>query len=97
METLTVMSPYLPDDERAQRLNALRLGQIELTELKKKTLLAAKSLTQEGKKVTVRAMYQVLSGEVGQRQIAYTLKNLRQVGLLAVATEIEDVATSEQD
>jgi len=54
-------------------------------------------LTQEGKKVTVRAMYQVLSGEVGQRQIAYTLKNLRQVGLLAVATEIEDVATSEQD
>jgi hypothetical protein len=36
METLTVMSPYLPDDERAQRLNALRLGQIELTELKKR-------------------------------------------------------------
>jgi hypothetical protein len=30
METLTVMSPYLPDDERAQRLNALRLGEIEL-------------------------------------------------------------------
>ena len=23
-ETLTVMTPYLPDDERAQRLNALR-------------------------------------------------------------------------
>ena len=30
METLTVMTPYLPDDERAQRLNALRLGEIEL-------------------------------------------------------------------
>jgi hypothetical protein len=26
METLTVISPYLPDDERAQRLNALRLA-----------------------------------------------------------------------
>ena len=31
-ETLTVMSPYLPDDERAQRLNALRLGEIELSD-----------------------------------------------------------------
>jgi hypothetical protein len=28
-ETLTVMTPYLPDGERAQRLNALRLGEIE--------------------------------------------------------------------
>ena len=31
-ETLTVMSPYLPDDERAQRLNALCLGEIELSD-----------------------------------------------------------------
>jgi hypothetical protein len=35
METLTEMTPYLPDDERAQRLNALRSEEIELTELKK--------------------------------------------------------------
>ena len=32
MQTLTVMSPYLPDDERTQRLNALRLGEIELSD-----------------------------------------------------------------
>jgi hypothetical protein len=35
METLTVMSLYLPDDERAQRLNALRLGKIELSDVER--------------------------------------------------------------
>ena len=34
-ETLTEKSPYLPDDERAQRLNALRLGDIELTDVER--------------------------------------------------------------
>ena len=36
MEIVKVMPPYRPDDERAQQLNALRLGQVELTELKKR-------------------------------------------------------------
>jgi DNA segregation ATPase FtsK/SpoIIIE-like protein len=31
VETVKVMSPYLPDDERAQRLADLRQGQIEPT------------------------------------------------------------------
>jgi len=44
MEIVKVMPPYRPDDERAQQLNALRLGQVELTELEKKTLLAARNL-----------------------------------------------------
>ena len=38
MGTLTVMSPYLPDDERAQRLNALRLGEIELSDAQREKL-----------------------------------------------------------
>ena len=44
METLTVMTPYLPDDERAQRLNALRLGEIELSDAQreKRVLHAAR-------------------------------------------------------
>ena len=39
METLMVMSPYLPDDERAQRLNALRLGEIELSDAQREKLV----------------------------------------------------------
>jgi len=38
METLTVMTPHLPDDERAQRLNALRLGKIELSDAQREKL-----------------------------------------------------------
>jgi hypothetical protein len=38
METLTVMTPYLPDDERVQRLNALRLGEIELSDAQREKL-----------------------------------------------------------
>jgi hypothetical protein len=43
-ETLTVMTPYLPDDERAQRLNALHLGEIELSDAQreKRVLHAAR-------------------------------------------------------
>jgi hypothetical protein len=33
------MSPYLPDDERAQRLNALRLGEIELSDAQREKLV----------------------------------------------------------
>ena len=42
METVKVMTPYLPDDERAQRLNALRSGEIELSEDEKLVLQAAR-------------------------------------------------------
>jgi hypothetical protein len=43
-ETLTVMAPYLPDDERAQRLNSLRWGEIELSDAQreKRVLQAAR-------------------------------------------------------
>ena len=39
MEARTVRSPYLPDDERAQRLNALRLGEIELSDAQREKLV----------------------------------------------------------
>jgi hypothetical protein len=42
VETLKVMMPYLPDDERAQRLAGLRQGEIELTDAKKAVLHTAK-------------------------------------------------------
>jgi hypothetical protein len=90
-----VMSPFLPDEERADRLAELRQGQIELTVSEKLVLKTAKSMMEEGKKVTARAMYQALKGEVAQRQIAYTLKSLRELDLLATPTE-DDVATSEE-
>jgi hypothetical protein len=57
-ETLTVMTPYLPDDERAQRLNALRLGEIELSDAQREKLAlqAARGTRQAGKKPTVRGV-----------------------------------------
>jgi DNA segregation ATPase FtsK/SpoIIIE-like protein len=77
METITVMTPYLSDDERAQRMNALRVGKIELTELEKKTLLAVKSLMQEGKKPTVHGVYNQLRGQVTLHQATEIMRNLR--------------------
>jgi hypothetical protein len=67
METLTVMSPYLPDDERAQRLNALRLGEIELSDAQREKLAlqAARGTRHAGKKPTVRGVYDRLKGRVG--------------------------------
>ena len=89
--------PYLPDDERAQRLNALRSGEIELTELKKKTLLAAKSLMQKGKKLTTRAVYDAVKGKVGQKRAEAALKHLREMGLLEVGTVESGTAAVPQD
>ena len=77
VETLKVMSPYLSDDERAQRLAALRLGQVELTELEK-TLLAARNL-QEGKEPTMRAVYGAVKGNFSATSSAY--KRVRALGL----------------
>jgi len=54
VETLKVMSPYLPDDERALRLAALRMGEMELTDLERRVLEAAKSMMEEGEKITLR-------------------------------------------
>jgi hypothetical protein len=65
METITVMTPYLPDDERAQRLNALRLGEIELTKDEKLALQAARGMLQAGKKPAVRGVHDRLEGRVG--------------------------------
>ena len=40
-ETMAVMTPYLPDDERASRLAALQAGEVELTGLERQVREAA--------------------------------------------------------
>ena len=82
VETVKVMTPYLPDDERAQRLNALRLGEIELTDIEKLVLKAAKGVVREGKKPTTRAVYKAVKGNVAQKRAEAALKHLREMGLL---------------
>jgi hypothetical protein len=44
MEIVKVMTPYLPDEERAQRLAKLREGEINLTEFEEKILEAVRQL-----------------------------------------------------
>jgi len=84
METRTVRSPYLPDDERAQRLNALRLGEIELSDeqREKLALQAACGTRQAGKKLTVRGVYDRLKGRVGWNRLVTILRSLRERGML---------------
>jgi hypothetical protein len=55
----------LPDGERAERLAALRSGQIELTEDERLALEAAKIMVQEGTKPIVRGVYRQLEGRIG--------------------------------
>ncbi len=80
VETLKVMSPFLPDDERAQRLAALRVGELELTDLERKVLDAASTLTAEGKKVTNRAVYDVVGGNFNK--LVTTLRRLKQLEMI---------------
>jgi hypothetical protein len=84
METFTVMSPYLPDDERAQRLNALRLGEIELSDAQREKLAlqAARGTRPAGKKPAVRGVYDRLKGRVGWNNLVTILGSLRERGLL---------------
>jgi hypothetical protein len=91
VETLKVMSPYLPDDERAQRLAALRLGGIELTDIEKLVVEAAKGIMQKGGKVTMRAVKDALPDVPGKKAEA-ALKHVREQGLLGI---LDLVATSQ--
>ena len=50
METVKVMTPYLPDDRRAQQLARLRVGEQELTDIERR-VLEAKSMMQQGQKL----------------------------------------------
>ena len=91
METVKVMSPYLPDEERAKRLADLRQGQVELTYTEKLVLKMAKSMMQEGKKPTRRAMFDPLQGQVSKHNLAKALRHLRELNLLtAESAEAED-------
>jgi hypothetical protein len=85
------MTPYLPDDERAQRLAALRLGEIELTEIEKLVLEAAKGIMQNGRKVTMRAVKDALPDEP-EKKVEAALKHIREQGLLGI---LDLVATSQ--
>ena len=77
-ETLTVMAPYLPDDERAQRLNSLRWGEIELSDAQreKRALQAARGARHAGKKPAVRGVHDRLKGRVGWVRQAVPLRAL---------------------
>ena len=85
METLTVMTPYLPDDERALRLAALRMGEMELTDLERRVLEAAKSMIEEGKKLTLRGIYDQVGGKYSTVNAAY--RRLRDLGQLGSGTQ----------
>ena len=72
------MTPYLPDDDRAQRLNALRLGEIELSDAQreKRALHAARGARHAGKKLTVRGVHDRPKGRVGWVRQAVPLRAL---------------------
>jgi hypothetical protein len=80
VETVRVMSPYLPDDERAQRLAALRLGEIELTDAEREILAVVNELKAKGKKVTNRSVFELVGGNYNK--LTVILKRLRQVGII---------------
>jgi hypothetical protein len=88
VETLKVMSPYLPDDERAERLARLREGEQELTDAERRVLETANALVQEGKKATVRAVYDRAGGNYVKT--AAILKRLKQFQLISGFTESAD-------
>jgi DNA segregation ATPase FtsK/SpoIIIE-like protein len=90
VETVKVMSPFLSDEERAQRLAGLRRGEIELTDAEKAVLHTAKELAQQGQKVTNRGVYKIVRGNFGQ--LCTRMKRLRQLGLLATNAEAEEEA-----
>ena len=97
METIKVMTPYLPDEERAQRLAALRLGQVELTDTEKLVLQEARRMSQDGRKPSTRAVYNAVRGKVAQKRAEAALKHLREMGLLGAGTAESETAAVPQD
>jgi hypothetical protein len=97
VETLKVMTPYLPDDERAQRLNALRSGHIELTDTEKLVLEAAKRIMREGKKVTCHAIHDQVRGHMGYNKVVPLVGSLRRRGLLDGNSSMMSGLSSDDD
>jgi len=95
METVKVMAPYLPDDERADRLAELRQGQVELTYIEKLVLETAKGMMQEGKKVTVRGVKDALPN-VPEKKAEAALRHIREQGLLDNQPVLEGVVLSQE-
>ena len=92
METITVMTPDLPDDERALRLAALRVGEVELTDAEKLVLEAVRALMVEGKKPAVRAVYERAGGNYSKTTTV--LKRLRQLAsFLALLRRLKRMQT----
>lgn len=93
VETLKVMSPFLPDEERAQRLAKLRQGELELSDDAKLVLEAMNSLKNNGTKPSVRNVYDRLKGQMSHHKVANNIGLLRSWGLVPgdkAATEGED-------
>jgi hypothetical protein len=88
VETVKVMTPYLPDDERAQRLARLREGEVEFTELQRKTLEAVRQLQATGHKITNKAVYKLVGSNFVQ--FSNRIKSLRQQGLSQSLPELDD-------
>jgi DNA segregation ATPase FtsK/SpoIIIE-like protein len=85
VETVKVMLPFLPDEERAQRLAALRMGELELTDAEREVLAAVGALKTEGKKVTNRAVFDIVGGNYNK--MTAILGRLRQVGIIDTNSE----------
>jgi hypothetical protein len=81
VETLKVMSPYLPDEERAERLARLRENEIELTELERKALEAARELEATGQKVTTHTVHNLVGGAYAK--VCETMRRLRELHLVS--------------
>jgi DNA segregation ATPase FtsK/SpoIIIE-like protein len=92
VETLKVMTPYLPDDERAERLARLREGEIEFTEVEKKALEAVRQLQAAKQKVTNRAVYELTGGNYGQT--SSIMKKFRQMGILLSGEDDDGTGTN---
>ncbi len=85
METVKVMTPFLPDDERAQRLARLREGEQEFTDIERRVLEVAKSMMEQGQKLTLHAIYDQVGGEYSTVNAAY--RRLRDLGQLGSGTQ----------
>jgi len=80
VETLKVMSPFLPDEERAQRLVKLRGNEIELTELEQKALEAVRQLEATGQQVTPHTVHNLVGGKYAK--MCDTMRRLRELHLV---------------
>ena len=76
----TVMTPYLDDEERSQRLAYLMAGGHDLTEFEQQVLETAKRMQQNGQEPSVRGIRGILGCR--QDKVTAALRTLRTLGLL---------------